>query len=635
MPFDPTPEQLTILSHDPTRHGRVLAGPGTGKSTTMVMLLAKLLEKKASLRIRMLTFTRAATAELADKIAGLPAKLQRPSTIHSFAVSVLLKNPGTAGFPEPLRIADTWEFNNVVRETLAKRAGVGVRVLDKLIQEMASNWQSLIDEKDPEVTDADRARFRGAWDEHRRILGYTLLQELPYALRRALNDHDDLDGIDFDLLLVDEYQDLNACDLEVLKLLSDKAKCAVLSSGDDDQSVYSWRKAAPEGIRRFLTDYAGAVDYPLSVSQRCGKRIIGWANSVIQGDPDRPRDRAILVPPAGAADGEVALLSFKSEIAEAKGVADLLRILMAKGIEPKDILILTRTDYKGAFSKPIRKQLEALGIPCTDPAYVETLLAEGENRRFLELLHLLVDPDDSISWASLLRLTAGVGTIFFEYIYDRAKAKGNPFARELLDAYEEGFPDAPASATKVKTEVAEILSWIEKTELPDEPPPGGWGSWITDIAGIEKAIRPPSPEFLSFLCRLDAVTDPAQSLGRYLGQIEPLGKDLAQSEADGVRVMKMSASKGLTVRATIIAGVEDGLVPRPKCDLSEERRILYVAMTRARDYLYCTWAKRRQGPTARAGVPSMVRRRHSDFLNGGGVASEDGEQFLRDRARDT
>lgn len=266
MAFDPTDEQNAILSHDATRHARVLAGPGTGKSTTMVALLARLLEENDTLRVRMLTFTRAATAELAEKIASHSEQAECPSTIHSFAISVLLRNPGTGGFPEPLRILDTWELKNVVRTTLAERVGVQVRVLDKLIQEMASNWASLRNEKDEKLSDADRTRFRGAWTEHRRALGYTLLHELPYALLRALQNHDDLEGINYDLLLVDEYQDLNSCDLDVLRLLSEKGGCAVIGTGDDDQSIYSWRKAAPEGIRRFLGDYDNARDYSLSVT---------------------------------------------------------------------------------------------------------------------------------------------------------------------------------------------------------------------------------------------------------------------------------------------------------------------------------------------------------------------------------
>ena len=96
----------------------------------------------------------------------------------------------------------------------------------------------------------------------------------------------------------------------------------------------------------------------------------------------------------------------------------------------------------------------------------------------------------------------------------------------------------------------------------------------------------------------------------------------------------MGASKGLTVRAAIIAAAEEGVVPRPDCDLGEERRLLYVAMTRAKEFLYCTWARRRRGPTARAGASRVgTMRRHSTFLDGGPVRSEDGATYLAARFR--
>ena len=89
---------------------RVLAGPGTGKSATLVAFLENLLEADPSLRVKLLTFTRAATADLAKIVSEDPsAASERPSTIHSFSISVLLRNPGTGDFPEPLRIADKWE----------------------------------------------------------------------------------------------------------------------------------------------------------------------------------------------------------------------------------------------------------------------------------------------------------------------------------------------------------------------------------------------------------------------------------------------------------------------------------------------------------------------------------------------
>jgi superfamily I DNA/RNA helicase len=84
------------------------------------------------------------------------------------------------------------------------------------------------------------------------------------------------------------------------------------------------------------------------------------------------------------------------------------------------------------------------------------------------------------------------------------------------------------------------------------------------------------------------------------------------------------------VRATIVIGLEEGIVPRPDGDLGEERRLLYVAMTRAKEFLYCTWARRRLGPTARAGAPRIqARRNFTSFLRGGPVESQDGQEYLR------
>lgn len=631
MAFDPTDEQRRIFEHPPDRHARVLAGPGTGKSTTMVALLDRLLSEHDSLKIRMLTFTRAATAELAQKIDSHSDQVDRPSTIHSFAISILLRNPGSGGFPEPLRIPDTWESKNLVRPNLAQRAGVSVRTLSKLIQEMASNWESLTENMNPEIMDEDRTRFIGAWDEHRRILGYTLLQELPYALHSALSNHDDLDGIDFDLLIVDEYQDLNACDLGVIRLLSERGECKVIGTGDDDQSIYSWRNAAPEGIRRFPDTYDQADDYTLSVTLRCGKKIIEWANHVIQGDPDRPASRTVLAPLPASPDGEVGLLNFPGEKSEAKGIATLVHALISDGLEPKDILILMRTDNNGTFSKPIKEEIEKLDIVCSDPSYVMNLLENKDNRKLLELLRLFVNTNDSISWASVLVLTQGVGTTFIQYIYNKAKERGATFGEELLQEYDNNFPDAPSSKRKVIEAMNSIFNSFENIELPAQQPEEGWGHWIIDFAENNNFAPTPTSEFQELLISIDELIEKEQPFNRYLAQIEPLGRDLAQSKSNGVRIMNMGGSKGLTVRATIIAGVEEGLVPRPESEISEERRILYVAMTRAKEYLFCTWAGRRRGPTARAGGGSRTRRHYCNFLNGGPVESQNGVTFLKSR----
>jgi ATP-dependent DNA helicase UvrD/PcrA len=630
--FDPTPEQQEILAYQPGHHARVLAGPGTGKSATIVALIERLLEGAEAPRIRLLTFTRAATGELAKKVAQHPsAAAERPSTIHSFSISVLLRNPGAGGFPEPLRIADPWEYENLVRPTLAARVGVGVRELDRLVREMAAAWESLEPEEDPRVNARTRARFLGAWDEHRRVYGYTLLAELPYALRQALIDHHDLQGANYNVLVVDEYQDLNACDLSVLHLLADRG-CSLIGAGDDDQSIYSFRRAAPEGIRRFPDDYVGADDFALSVSQRCGEAIIDWATFVIEGDPDRP-PRPRLEASEDAPDGEVALLAFDGHVSEARGVAALIQKLVEEeGVPAEEILVLLRTDYNKHFSRLIDTELARLGIESSDPEVVGSMLAERENRWLLAAFRLLVNRQDSLAWATLLHLTRGIGEAFVNFVYDVARESRTQFGAALLDARAEDFAGAPAGAGRLARHVIDSLSeWLDGIDVPATEDQNDWGEWIALTAGYGP-VPAPSDELRELLIALDENAEPEQGLGRYLGQIWPLGRDRALAESPGVRIMTMAGAKGLTVQATIVAALEDEIIPRQEPPLDEERRLLYVALTRAREYVFGTWARRRTGPTARVGGGAAITRRTlTRFLRDGPVASEDGVRYIRAR----
>jgi DNA helicase-2/ATP-dependent DNA helicase PcrA len=632
MVYRPTGEQEAIIAHHADEHARVLAGPGTGKSATMVALVDHLLTGNPAPRLKLLTFTRAATAELAKKVSDHPAAAaERPSTIHSFSISILLRNPGTGDFPQPLRIADKWEEVQIVRPTLAHRINVRVDHLENLIREMAANWEFLQPLVSPRVDPVERARFVGAWYEHRQIYGYTLLAELPFALRQALIDHADLRGIDYDLLIVDEYQDLNACDLELLHLISQRG-CSIIAAGDDDQSIYSFRFAAPEGIRRFPDDYPGCSRYPLTITQRCGRRIIEWASYVIAGDPDRPRDRPALACAGGSPDGEVALLGFRGEVAEAEGIAALIHQLVERDHIPgEDILVLLRGDHNGTFSRPIKAALDELQITYSDPDGIERMLGEPANRCMLASFRLLARDRDSLAWASLLLLTPGVGQAFCDYIYDRARIGRIQFGEALFTAYDADFPGGPRSAGRVRTLIRAVRAWLAAHPVPEEMPEGGWGHWIVASSGGE-LVPAPSVACIELLHTLDGLIEEDLSFGRYLAQITPLAKDRAIAESHGVRIMTMIGSKGLTVRATIIAGLEDGIVPRPDSDLGEERRLLYVAMTRAKEFLFCTWAGQRRGPTARAGRARLrERRRHSHFFVGGPVRSQDGPTYLQRR----
>jgi DNA helicase-2/ATP-dependent DNA helicase PcrA len=631
MPFDPTEEQRRLLTHNPHAHGVLLAGPGTGKSATMVAYIEQLANEEEAPRVRLLTFTRAATSELALKVSEHPAlTAQRPSTIHSFAISVLMRNPGAANFPQPLRMADDWEQKNIVRPTLARRADVDLRDLDILLRELEANWQSLRPGDDPRIAPSIRARFLGAWDEHRRTYGYTMLSELPNLLRQALENHDDLQGIDYNLLIVDEYQDLNACDLEVLRFIADRG-CAILGAGDDDQSIYGFRKAAPEGIRRFPDDYESSESYSLSIAKRCARLIIEWSRFVIEGDPDRPR-RPPLTPDEGAPTGEVALLSFPNNDGEAAGIATLVEQLIAEGIPPDQILVLFRGDHNGHFSAPVKEHLMRRGIAVSDSDVVDRALSEERNRRTLALLRLAAGREDSLAWATILYLTPQVGVRFFDYIYGIAVGERVGFGKALLREHETRFEGAPkAPASRAAEAIDAVLAWLDGLGTPDEAPDDGWGHWIGDVEAND-VFSGFDEQLLEIVRTIDTLVEPSD-LSRFLGQIAPLGKDLAAARSQGVRLMTMGGSKGLTVQATIVAGVEEGIVPRPEAELAEERRLLYVAMTRARRYLFVTWCQRRTGPTARSGAPNVGLRNHSNFVNGGPVQSRNGTTYINARRR--
>lgn len=630
--FDPTAEQLLVLGHDLSLPARVLAGPGTGKSATVVALIQQLLEGQPGARVRMLTFTRAATGELAKKIAEhVTAVVERPSTVHSFAISVLLRNEGAGDFPRPLRMADEWEQRHIVHETLARRIGTTVKRVGWLFQELAADWESLLPQENPRVPEEVRAAFQGAWQEHRRVFGYTLMAELPYQLLQALRQHDELDGLDYALLVVDEYQDLNACDLSMLKAIGDRG-CSIIGAGDDDQSIYSFRRADPEGIRRFLSDYPGASDYTLSITQRCGRRIVEWAGYVILGDASRPSGRALPTPTATAPEGEVALLAFDDDRLEVRGVADLIENLhLREGIPYPEILILMHSDHDKHFSRPIREELTRRGIASADPDAVKNMRAESTNRRALATYRLLANRADSLAWAALFKLTPGIGEAFFNHLYARALSEVKGFGRVALDEHQTNFQGASAPVgRRAAALVAEVLEWLDAHPVPDSTPDDGWGQWmLRDQGGGEvPTVTTVTDELRTLLLRIDDVVETGSSLGSYLNQISPLGKDIAFAEAEGVRIMTMAGSKGLTVEATIVIGLENGIVPRADANMSEERRLLYVAMTRSKRFLYCTWSRRRTGPTAQAGNVGPGLRSHSAFLNGGPATSQNGCPYI-------
>lgn len=628
----PTDEQQAVIDHDVERHGRVLAGPGTGKSYTAVALMERLASERPDLRTRMVTFTRAATAEFARKmgdselaaLGGSP-----PSTVHAFALSLLMREAG-AGLPSPLRIPDSWEAKNLVRPGLSR--GLKAQgyddatptLVEKLEREMAAAWQAL-DGSIVLVTDIDpqlRTAYVAAWSRHRTVFGYALLAELPYRAGQLIEDVGLPDG-QANVLLVDEYQDLNEADIKLIRAVANEG-VTILAIGDDDQSIYGFRMAAPAGIRRFLDEFETDCDYPLSESRRCGGGILDAANTLIASEPGRPPKTPLRPGPDAA--GTFRYLRFDGQEEEADGVARMIEARLAQGVEPNEIAVLVRSS-RDRWVDLLEPALDARGIALASTASVEAALDDEELRRGIALAHLATRRDDSLSWWTLLELTDRVGPTFIDYIVNEA-AEDETFGSALLRLYEGQFPGASHGRSQAASTVDSTLAVLQRLDLervaPDER---GWGGWLLDQLDQESL----SEEAVELLLAVGPEVPWKEGLPGFLSQLEPLGKDLAANEGDSVRLMTMTQAKGLTVDTVFVMGVEEGLIPFPRGSRDEERRLLYVAITRATDLSVLTWAKRRTGPIARQGSPTLRNRRRSSLLADLPVGAwSEGERFVQE-----
>lgn len=263
-----------------------------------------------------------------------------------------------------------------------------------------------------------------------------------------------------------------------------------------------------------------------------------------------------------------------------------------------------------------------------DATELKTLLGDPANRRTLSLLRLLSNRADSLAWWTLIRLTPGLGSTFEQRVFDGAVTSGATFGAEFCSAAEGGFAGFGAAArAKAQTLWREATATLECIALP-ESEETSWGAWIVEQAGLGR-IPAVTSAFQDLLGEVDGAVETGGSLERFLSRVQPVGRDLLLSGSGGVRFMTITGSKGLTAAATIVVGVENDLIPRPGEDLAEERRLLYVAMTRPSEHLFLTWASRRRGPMARSGRVNLGRRQPSDFLRGGPVESTEGSTYIQ------
>lgn len=611
---DLSPKQRTAAKHTGT-HARLLAGPGTGKTRTLTRRILKLLieDRVAPQNILGIAFTRINAYELRESVANELAedRIDTPGihTLHSYALRQLLRNSRLiSSLPQPLRIADDFEESNIILPDIGKVLRLNKRQVRKKFAQLSSDWQTLEIDK-PEYQPAD-PRFVGAWQQHRNIYGYTVRSELVWQLKHAVEENpDQFDLGDTRHLLVDEYQDLNKCDLAVIRMLACRG-AEVFCAGDDDQSIYGFRGAHPAGIRRFVDEYSPSTPLSLDICWRCGRAIISVAQHVANLDPlrlDKP-----LGPPAHCWNGTVHLLRFYNEDQEAWGVASICRHLKdRRGYAPDDILILLRSDHQRRYSLVLESALNHQDLETNIKVDRGGPLDENAGRYLLSLMRLAANPCDDLAWRTIFCHVGranqiGAGTV--STVCQYADAGGLRF-HEVLEEVEEnpglisrgGFIQREMGAIKQLTAKLADLVDSEPPDTRDEGQRAGARKELlrrlSNFANIGIGRDTSTQEVLSYV-RSRAERSNAASFAQLLDALTGPEDTLDQQVQPGkINILTMHRAKGLSARAVIIVAAEKQLIPGNAVgvQLGDERRLLYVSMTRARHDLYITYCNRREG----------------------------------------
>lgn len=633
------PGQRTAAAHS-QGHARLLAGPGTGKTYTLMKhVLFLVMEQKVDPpEILALTFTRAAVHELRSRVntvlEGRFATRPTVMTLHSFALRNLLRNSHlVTALPQPLRIADDWEERHIIVEDLKRLTDAeDVYAVQDRLDELSADWDTLMVEGDPAQRRADPI-FLSAWQQHRQVYGYTLRDELVYQLKRALLERADLDlQPKAKHLIVDEYQDLNACDLAVIDAIRQRG-AALYGAGDDDQSIYGFRYALPIGIRQFTSTYTPAADLKLDICIRCDKAIIELAKFVAKLDPER-EDKPLL-PRDGAGAGEVRLLRCGNQYDEANVVAGIARYLLdAKTHRPDDILILLRQDKNGAFSKVVVNAFAAAAVPLAVDTSEGTPLDTQTGRGVLALMRSVHHTEDSLAWRTLLsERVNGIGNGAFSALYiiarDRPATFGNVIVQDDLSTIPRFGTRLQTARTKLLADIALMSPFLAPP--PEGTPPRPLADCVTDAVTAVIPGHAELPAILDYLRKVIEESD-AASLAELL-QIVSSSKSETERQPlqpGAVNLLTMHRAKGLSAKTVILMAAEDEYIPGKSLGVQEgdARRLLYVSLTRAKERLIVTFVNQRTGQQERMGRATGRNRTLTRYLRVAPLTPEDGNQYV-------
>lgn len=579
----------------------IIAGAGAGKTKTLTYRILHLIQQGVEPRkILAITFTNKAAKEMKERVHHLLSQnfpnddwgLTSPflSTFHSLGVFIIKNEYQALGIKKFFSIYDRSDSVSLIKKIM-KNKGIDAKQFDpktfiSLIGRAKSDLIELNQYETDAMGDYVKEKVAEVWREYTKKMREEnamdfddLLYEAVLLLKKNQTIREKYQSM-FEYVHIDEYQDTNEVQYQLSKMLVEKHKnlCVV---GDADQNIYSWRGATIKNILNFEQDYPNATEVLLEQNYRSTKTIIASANEVIRKNKRR-KDKNLFTEND---DGEkLTMFNGYDENDEARFVLDEMRRLHEEGVAYKDMTVLYRANYQSRVFEEtaIRKSIpyQIIGTRFFDRKEIKDVLA---------YLKYALNPDDFTSLSRIINLPArGIGKVSEMKIVEK---KSHELSGKTRDAYM-NFESLIARIRMQlgKVSVSEVLKFIFEHS-------GLEGEYLKEKEeGMDRIQN--VKELVSLATKYDEVVS-EEALFKFIEDVSLYSdQDEISEDIDAVRFMTIHASKGLEFDYVFIVGLEQGLFPSESFDTNkdeeEERRLFYVALTRACKKIYLTYAGMRK-----------------------------------------
>jgi len=602
------PEQLAAVTLPPV-HALILAGAGSGKTRVLTTRIAWLIatSQVQPAGVLAVTFTNKAAKEMTARLAAmLPVNTRGMwiGTFHGLCNRLLRAHYRDAGLPQTFQILDSGDQLAAIKRLLKSLNVDDEKFPPRELQHFinAQKEQGLRAAAVEAWDDPTRKRVElyAAYEEQCQKDGGVDFAELLLRCYELLARHEALRRHyqeRFRYILVDEFQDTNVLQYKWLKLLTGPGAC-LFAVGDDDQSIYAFRGAEVGNMRDFEREYQVGRVIRLEQNYRSHGNILDAANAIIKHNEKRLGKN--LWTEAGAGE-PIRVFEAMSDGEEARWIVEEVKALVRDGHARAEIALLYRSN---AQSRILEHSLFAAGIPYRVYGGLR-FFERQEIKHALAYLRLIANGGDDTAFARVVNFpTRGIGSRSLEALQDAAKAAGTSLFAAIAQVAGKGGAALAAFAALIAT--MRGAADLPLPELVDH---------VVDISGLREHYRN-EKEGQDRLANLDELVNAAANFIAEEGRVSEEGElsgDLADFLAhaaleagehqagegdDALQLMTVHSAKGLEFNVVFMSGLEEGLFPHENAILEtdgveEERRLMYVAVTRARQRLYLSFAQTR------------------------------------------